>query len=71
MDTEAEVKVNGLSPGADHDADVLSGSRSACARAAVPAGCARTLRSCIPVNYKEEIVQLLKLAGPVVSSSDY
>lgn len=27
----------------------------------------RKLRSFLPVNYKEEIIELLKLAGPVVS----
>jgi len=30
-------------------------------------GCRKKLRSLLPVNYKEEIVELLKLAGPVVS----
>lgn len=29
-------------------------------------GCGRKLRSLLPVNYKEEVVHLLKLAGPVV-----
>uniref|UniRef100_A0A673FMC6 Multidrug and toxin extrusion protein n=1 Tax=Sinocyclocheilus rhinocerous TaxID=307959 RepID=A0A673FMC6_9TELE len=31
-------------------------------------GCRKKLRSLIPVNYKEEIVELLKLAGPVFIS---
>lgn len=30
-------------------------------------GCRKKLRSLLPVNYKKEIVELLKLAGPVVS----
>ncbi|XP_051732589.1 solute carrier family 47 member 2, tandem duplicate 2 [Ctenopharyngodon idella] len=31
-------------------------------------GCRRKLRSLLPVNYKEEIIKLLKLAGPVFIS---
>lgn len=30
-------------------------------------GCRKKLWSLLPVNYKEETVELLKLAGPVVS----
>ncbi|XP_062867410.1 multidrug and toxin extrusion protein 1-like [Trichomycterus rosablanca] len=65
METETEVKVNGVAAGEDHNVHSESNSHSACASTG---GCARKLRSCIPVNYKEEIVQLIKLAGPVFIS---
>lgn len=43
------------------DAQSTSSSQVVCG------GCRTILRSFLPVNYKEEIVELVKLAGPVVS----
>lgn len=58
MKGKGEAQLNGVSaPGVS---DAPSDSSSGCE------GCARKLRSCIPVDYKKEIVELLKLAGPVV-----
>ncbi|KAG7321297.1 hypothetical protein KOW79_015712 [Hemibagrus wyckioides] len=60
MKRKGEAQLNGVSAAGDSDAP--SSSSSVCG------GCARKLRSCIPVNYKEEIIELLKLAGPVFIS---
>ncbi|KAK3523557.1 hypothetical protein QTP70_002466 [Hemibagrus guttatus] len=60
MKRKGEAQLNGVSAAGASDAP--SSSSSVCG------GCARKLRSCIPVNYKEEIRELLKLAGPVFIS---
>ncbi|KAI5096827.1 multidrug and toxin extrusion protein 1 [Silurus meridionalis] len=57
-----EAQLNGLAACASSDAPPADSSSSRCG------GCVRKLRSCIPVNYKEEIMELLKLAGPVFIS---
>lgn len=61
MKRKGEAQLNGLAAAGVSDAPADSGS--------VCGGCARKLRSCIPVHYKQETIELLKLAGPVVSAS--
>uniref|UniRef100_A0A4W4GQU5 Multidrug and toxin extrusion protein n=1 Tax=Electrophorus electricus TaxID=8005 RepID=A0A4W4GQU5_ELEEL len=55
--------MNGVSA-AEKNPDVQSTSSSQ----VVCGGYQRRLRSCIPVNYKEETLQIMKLAGPVFIS---
>ncbi len=55
-----ETQINGY-PKQDISHAAQSNSQSVCDE------CRRKLRSLLPVNYKEEILELLKLAGPVVS----
>ncbi|XP_072518701.1 multidrug and toxin extrusion protein 1-like [Salminus brasiliensis] len=63
MDTKAEAQANGLSATKKNAEDEETSSRqTACG------GCGRKVRSWIPVNYKVETVQILKLAGPVFIS---
>ncbi|XP_026874547.2 multidrug and toxin extrusion protein 1 isoform X1 [Electrophorus electricus] len=63
MDTKREDRMNGVSA-AEKNPDVQSTSSSQ----VVCGGYQRRLRSCIPVNYKEETLQIMKLAGPVFIS---
>ncbi|KAM9450580.1 multidrug and toxin extrusion protein 1-like [Clarias gariepinus] len=60
MERKEDAQMNGVS--ASEVSDAPSGSSCVCG------GCARKLRSCIPVNYKEEISEIVKLAGPVFIS---
>ncbi|XP_055035507.2 multidrug and toxin extrusion protein 1 [Misgurnus anguillicaudatus] len=43
-------------------------AQSTCSHSVCGGGCGRKIRSLLPVHYKEEIVHLLKLAGPVLIS---
>ncbi|KTG45182.1 hypothetical protein cypCar_00044818 [Cyprinus carpio] len=64
METDSintETQING-DPKQDISHVAQSNSRIICDE------CRRKLRSLLPVNYKEEIIELLKLAGPVFTS---
>ncbi|XP_017348923.1 multidrug and toxin extrusion protein 1 isoform X1 [Ictalurus punctatus] len=60
MKRNGDAQLNGVAASGASDAPPESSS--------VCGGCARKLRSCIPVHYREEIIELLKLAGPVFIS---
>ncbi|XP_027009164.1 multidrug and toxin extrusion protein 1 [Tachysurus fulvidraco] len=62
MKRRGEAQLNGVSDAGASDAPSSSSSVCGCG------GCARKLRSCIPVSYKEETIELLKLVGPVFIS---
>uniref|UniRef100_A0A8C2I4Y2 Multidrug and toxin extrusion protein n=1 Tax=Cyprinus carpio TaxID=7962 RepID=A0A8C2I4Y2_CYPCA len=64
METDSintETQINGY-PKQDISHFAQSNSRIICDE------CRRKIRSLLPVNYKEEIIELLKLAGPVFTS---
>lgn len=65
MKRQGEAQLNGVSVAGTSDAPSSSSSVCGCG------GCARKLRSCIPVSYKEETIELLKLTGPVVRASSH
>uniref|UniRef100_A0A8B9KNP8 Multidrug and toxin extrusion protein n=1 Tax=Astyanax mexicanus TaxID=7994 RepID=A0A8B9KNP8_ASTMX len=63
MDSKTEAQTNGVpTTQKSSEAQETTSTQSSCG------GCGRTARSWIPVNFREEAVQLLKLAGPVFIS---
>ncbi|XP_022531865.2 multidrug and toxin extrusion protein 1 isoform X2 [Astyanax mexicanus] len=63
MDSKTEAQTNGVpTTQKSPEAQEKNSTQSSCG------GCGRTVRSWIPVNFREEAVQLLKLAGPVFIS---
>ncbi|KAI4877824.1 hypothetical protein NFI96_016320 [Prochilodus magdalenae] len=61
MDSKTEAQLNGV-PATENGSAQDTSSQTACG------GCGGKARSWIPVKYREEAVQLLKLAGPVFIS---